>query len=262
MDKNQKIDSNNKIERDQLRLQIEKLHDDSFLEIHATYESIKNFIDFDEKRIIEFIKEIEDDWIEKPKIYNLFKNPEKQKKLIDNLPNKIGKRSLGSLIKMCNVYLISLLEQYIKETFRILYRFNPNMLKTKDKSLNIETILNFENYDVLVENIIDEELEFFGRRNIDQIAKKIKYKTNIDCKKDFMTWRLLREQYYRRNLIVHNFNKIGEKYCMIMNLEKKWIGDEFPISKKYLEGLFRNVISFYSFLQDQINIKFCRLHPV
>lgn len=160
------------------------------------------------------------------------------------------------ILKMGLIYLFSLFEAFNKDFFQTLFKFKPELMKTKDKHLNYEALLNFSDIDELHECIIQEEINSLGYLDIDQIVDTLIDKFKINLKEDFEYWKPLRENYYRRNIIVHNDGKISEIYLKKMSLEKGQLNEELNCDIDYLWKCHDDIKSYMDFIDDSIRKKF------
>ncbi len=160
------------------------------------------------------------------------------------------------ILKMGLIYFFSLFEAFNKDFFQTLFKFKPELMKTKDKHLNYEELLNFSDIDELYECIIQEEINSLGYLDIDQIAEILIGKFKINLKEDFEYWKQLRENYYRRNIIVHNDGKISEIYLRKMFLGKGQLNEELKCDIEYLRKCHNNIQSYLDFIDDSIRKKF------
>ena len=156
---------------------------------------------------------------------------------------------------MSIVYFFCLFEHFIKDCFKMLYLYEPSMLKS-NRTFTYETILNLRDFNNIINSMIEEELEKIGRMNIDKIKDRIALKIGIDCEKDFHSWDFLREQYYRRNVIVHNFGKISKAYCEIMKIDITRLNESLDIDFDYYKKCFFTINNFISFFVDALQMKF------
>ena len=160
------------------------------------------------------------------------------------------------ILRMGLIYLFSLFEAFNKDFFQTLFKFKPELMKTKDKHLNYEELLNFSDIDELHECITQEEINSLGYLDIDQIADTLMNKFKFNLKEDFEYWKPLRENYYRRNIIVHNDGKISEIYLKKMSLNKNQQNEELNCDIDYLWKCHDAIKSYMDFIDDSIRKKF------
>jgi len=160
------------------------------------------------------------------------------------------------ILKMGLIYFFSLFEAFNKDFFQTLFKFKPELMKTKDKHLNYEELLDFSDIDELYECIIQEEINNLGYLDIDQIADTLMDKFKINLKEDFEYWKQLRENYYRRNIIVHNDGKISEIYLRKMLLGKDQLNVQLNCDIEYVWKCHNIITSYINFIDESIRKKF------
>ncbi|KKK94129.1 hypothetical protein LCGC14_2685950 [marine sediment metagenome] len=174
----------------------------------------------------------------------------------------MDKRSLAKrddqLFKMIIVSCLSIFEAFNKDFFKILYSLRPENLKRKAKvDLNFEELIEFSSMEVLFEELAMREVDQFGRLSIDQIAKELEKKHKINLTKDFKKWKPLRENYYRRNIIVHNRGKMSKDYIeKFEDNQVNNIGKELDLSFDYVEGCISNVWDYIKFILKKLGVKY------
>jgi len=160
------------------------------------------------------------------------------------------------ILKMSLIYLFSLFEAFNKDLFQILFFNEPYLMKSKNKKLDYETILNFSDINELHEFLSHKEVEKYGYYDIDELSKLLVETFNINLEDDFEYWNELRENYYRRNIIVHNDGKVSRIYLNKLNLLDKELSKELSIDKFYIGDCCRNIKNYMSFISESIRKKF------
>ncbi len=161
------------------------------------------------------------------------------------------------LFKMIIVSCLSIFEAFNKDFFKILYSLRPENLKRKDKvDLNYEELIDFSSMGALFEELAMREVDQFGRSSIDKLVKELKKKHKFDLTKDFKKWNPLKENYYRRNIIVHNKGIISKDYIeKFEEYQIKDIGKELDLSFDYVEDCISNVWDYIMFILKKIGDK-------
>jgi len=101
-----------------------------------------------------------------------------------------------------------------------------------------------------------KEVEKFGYLNIDEIADLIDKKFKIDLRKDFKFWLVLRESYYRRNIIVHTDGKVSKTYLEKCPSENLKLGQELPCDIEHVWKRHYDLQSYMDFIHNSIEKKF------
>ena len=173
----------------------------------------------------------------------------------------MDKRSLAKrddqLFKMIIVSCLSIFEAFNKDFFKILYSLRPENLKRKaNVDLNYEELIEFSSMGALFEELAMRKVNQRGRLNIDELAKELEKKHKFDSTKDFKKWNPLRENYYRRNIIVHNRGKMSKDYIEKFEEYKiKDIGKELDLTFDYVEDCISNVWEYIKFILKKIGDK-------
>ena len=160
------------------------------------------------------------------------------------------------LMKMTLVYLFAIFEAFNKDFFFKLYSSKPELMKSDQKQISYEEILNFPSLEELHKNIASKEVDKLGRINIDKLAKMLNDKFKINIEEDFEYWDVLRENYYRRNIVVHYNGKISEDYLKKMNPPSEKLNDELVVDPSYVHFCSYNIGAYLDFIFSKIKEKF------
>lgn len=149
--------------------------------------------------------------------------------------------------RMAHVFMIAIYEAFIKELFKKLYNFDSYLMISKRyTSKKIKRMSPNE-----LEELISKKLRKIG--NVDKLNKTLsKPDFNIDVNAKFPKWSGLRENYYRRHVIIHNHGIYDRDYVNKTNSSKKLIGTEIETDLQYIKDLAHNICNFIAFLGGQI----------
>ncbi len=154
-------------------------------------------------------------------------------------------------LKMLHVFIISLYEGFNREFFIEVFLSKPNLMM---KNLNKKKLKITSSSSSLLEVATEKVTKF--KKNVDWLADYLKNKSfNIDIKADFKEWTGFRENFYRRNVIVHNIGVIDDDYCNKIGLSKTEIGKPLVMGKKYLLECKKNFIAYFEFIYEEITDK-------
>lgn len=170
---------------------------------------------------------------------------------INNKPETIKKH----ILKMGIIYFFSLFEAFNREYFKLLFEFKPEIMKSK-KKIEYEFLLGFDNYQDLLKSLALREVKDLLRLGIDDLVDEIYKKLKIDIKGDLKRWENLRENYYRRNIIVHNDCKISKDYISKMCLGKQQLGEELKCDIDYVWNCHNNIQDYIAYIDDSVRKKF------
>ena len=151
--------------------------------------------------------------------------------------DKLHKR-ITHLVKMTLVYQFSFFEACLKDLFKKVYVYKPELLRSNSKNLSNKEIIDSETREELLIKMLDREVDWWGYQSIDKIAKRIKTRFNINLKRDFANWEELREAYYIRNIIVHNSGIINAVSCKKLGYDQSRIGEQLELQNKYIENIY------------------------
>ena len=160
------------------------------------------------------------------------------------------------ILKMGLITLFSLFEAFNKDYFQELYFYKPELMKSKKQVVDLEYILQFNNIEDLHKSLSQKELEKLGYINIDDLAALFYKKFNIDIRKNLDCWFDLRENYYRRNLIVHADGNVSKTYLEKCPLENVKLGQELACDIEYVWKCHRNLDFYMDFIDNSIRKKF------
>jgi len=160
------------------------------------------------------------------------------------------------LMNMTLIYLMALFEGFSKQFFSTMFYRMPEQMKSKDKKINYEVLLEFNSLKNLYKYLADKETYKFGRMDIDEFGNELDKRFNIHLNEEFEYWEALREKYYRRNIIVHNDGNISETYLKKMNLSSDNLNRKLICDEDYLLETNNNLKEYMSFIFDKIKEKF------
>ena len=151
--------------------------------------------------------------------------------------DKLNKRIIH-LAKMTLIYQFSFFEACLKDLFKVIYEYKPELMRSNSKNLSNREIIESESKEKLLNKILEKEVDWWGYQNIDKIAKRINTIFKINLKRDFTKWKDLREAYYLRNMIVHNSGIINEISCNKVGYDKSRIGERIDVKSEYIEKIY------------------------
>ena len=182
----------------------------------------------------------------------LEKKDNERKKIINNFFKKkkkiIKERAINEIIKLMDsfdklfrakkmfkqnsiVMMVSKYDDSFAEIIRLIYKKNPDRLRSTDKSLSYEEILSLGSVGKTLDRIINKEIDCLLYKNhYDQLKYlekefKINIISNTNCVKKFI------EITERRNLFAHSGGKVSDHYLSVCKKHK------VPLGKKIKEGV-------------------------
>lgn len=176
---------------------------------------------------------------------------------------------------MIYTHLYTMFDAFLLDIIMVVLKYYTNCLKTSEKVLNYEEILNCKNKEEIIELIIDKELTKFGHESI---FDKIYFFISRGIKFDEMEVDLysLIEFNRKRNIIIHNkgivnkiffqpvkeyqkkFNQYSKAYINLINkLKTNFSEDEkIEITESHINVTMLRISTFSEYLFQQINLKF------
>jgi len=154
------------------------------------------------------------------------------------------------LRNMFLVYLVTEFESFLSEILSVLYKKNPELL-IKEDSIKYSDLKKFTSIAEIIDFMIDEKAKIKGNnykiinQNIDEIKNYFLNNFGIDFSKS-VDWKVFRERFYRRNIIVHN-SGFADDYYRDKTGEK--IKGELEISEEYIQ----TTLEIFEYLATSIN---------
>lgn len=156
------------------------------------------------------------------------------------------------------ISLYSYLEGYFQNLQRLLFLNDKQLLSNRDKEVELNKILNAENYDDLISIIIEDILAKSGYEKISTIINKWKkepFKIILKLKKQELEE--LDKFTCIRNVIIHNNSKIDKNLFNYLDKDLYQVGQTFKldidIMKKFRDLVFEIVFNAY--------VEICNRYP-
>ena len=176
----------------------------------------------------------------------------KQKKM----EAELCKLRVDTLLRMGLVYLFSLFEGYVKDFILKLLLNIPEIMKSKKKALTNEQLLKFDSIDGLHLYLANIEVQDFGYKNIDEMDEHFMKLFGFSLKPGVNEWEAFREQYYRRNIQVHNAGKVSDIYIKKLGIEQDNLGVKLPIDMEYIRDCWGHITQCTEYIKIKILEKF------
>lgn len=188
------------------------------------------------------------------------------KKLIEYIFNYLAVQFLKLtskkiLLRSLLIYSISIWEGFMRDYLRIVLTHNWEVLKNIKQEIKyslseiIEMLGEYDSIDEFRSEIVEEYLYNLLHESIDGISKKLS-NLNIINLSEFNDWNVLREAYYKRNIVTHNNGIINRKYCMAVGIPDCKIGEEVEITTEYLRDIPNCLDGFIDFVHMKICDKY------
>lgn len=179
---------------------IEKLFED--LEKQATKRVLS--IELEQELINYSIRLVKTDRsLKKKSIKTAFLSVEEKGEFEKLLNEKVLRMSGIDVIRnMSLVYLVSLFEGYLQKVLQAFFDNKPEALKTCQKNITYEELLENKTISEAKQKIIEKETEIVNE-DIEIIKEYFKKKFNIEFSV-LVDWKEFTERFYRRNILIHN----------------------------------------------------------
>ena len=167
-----------------------------------------------------------------------FKTLYKVEKFKDNFQRIKNTSTSKILINSYFFNIFSIFDIFLGDLLYRIYSKKINLLKSSEKKISYENILEFNSIKKLRDSLIEIELDKFIREsNLDKF-KILEDKFNIKLR-DFKDWNSFIECSQRRNILIHCDGKVTKQYynnCKQYEItpENIKVGDKLVIDEKYL----------------------------
>ena len=104
--------------------------------------------------------------------------------------------------------------------------------------------------------LAEEITNKLGYKDIDKFKNFLSEQYTINLDKEFENWEALRDNYYRRNIIVHNNGRISELCIKKLNISPDLLNSKPIMNIDYLTGASNNLKSYMDFIFITIKEKF------
>lgn len=114
----------------------------------------------------------------------------------------LRRQGIDVIRDMSIVYIVSLFEGYLQKVLQVSFARKPEALKTCQKNITYEELLDSKTMNKAKKTIMEKEIEIVNE-DIEAVNEYFKKKFNLDMSK-FVDWKEFKERFYRRNIIIHN----------------------------------------------------------
>ena len=175
---------------------------------------------------------------------------EKHREMRRNIPKS------EHLMNMTLVYLLALFEGFNKKFFLTLLLNKPEQMKNRKKTMNYEKLLEFDSLENLHKHLAKKITNDLGYKDIDEFNNFLSEQYKIDLDKEFIKWEALRDNYYRRNIIVHNDGRISDLCIKKLNISPNLLNSKPIMNIDYFAEASNNIKTYMDFIFTSIKEKF------
>jgi hypothetical protein len=144
----------------------------------------------------------------------------------------IRRRGIDVIRDMDIVYIVSLFEGYLQKVLQVTFAKKPEALKSCQKNISYQELLDFKNIKIAKKRIVEKEIEIVNE-DIEVVNEYFQKKFNIDMSK-FVDWKEFKERFYRRNIIIHNSGVPNKVYRSKTGYSGG--NEKMTVSKTYLDA--------------------------
>ena len=159
-------------------------------------------------------------------------------------------KRLANLTDMALIYVVTLMEAFIKEYLTQLYCKKPILLKSS-KTITYEEIIALDKMPRVHTLLAEKEVEQVSYKSIDQLAEYLNAKLRLGIDDNCLWWPLCKEASYRRNIIVHNRGVVNSQYVS-KETEAPPAGTKLGVSISYLEERTKAIKDFVKYTHETI----------
>lgn len=139
--------------------------------------------------------------------------------------------------EMSLVYLVASFESFLGKILQISFQRKPEILKTCQKTITYEDLLEFDDIERIKRHIMEKELWILNE-DLEKVARYLDERFNLQISQ-IPEWKEFKERFYRRNVIIHNSgfpNRVYREKTGYKGEDKR-----LNVSEEYLDysiGLF------------------------
>lgn len=221
----------------------EKARSELLLEFHSLLE-VNTHLSKSFKQLINDKQHVTFDEKTRSEYKNFFEQlknlKEKKSFKASEMPPEFLSKNFSSFVRnMSLVYIITIFERFLGEILRITFKGKPEILKSYQKQISYDELLTYNDFNEILQIIIEKEIRSLFMKDIEEINKYFKDKFNLDLSQ-FTDWMQFTERFYRRNILIHNKGQINEVYIQKTSYEGKDL--KLDVTENYLN---RSIKLFY-----------------
>lgn len=137
------------------------------------------------------------------------------------------------------VMLVSKYDEFLSEILTTIFRNNPDRLKSPDKTLSYDEILQVKTIEEALSKFIAKEVDKIIRESHSEHIKYLDKQLKINLQQKIVSWKKFVELTERRNLFVHTGGRISRQYTCVC------IANEIKLDNKVQENTILNVTDQY-----------------
>lgn len=184
------------------------------------------------------------------------KDTDHKSKTVDKIKTFVHIKSLIDTLKKmhranemfrCNsiVLLVAKFDEFLSDVLRVLFKSHPDHLKSPDKALTYEEILELESLDEVLDKFMNKEIEKVLRLSHEEQLEYLDSRLKLGLKEHFALWNNFIEITERRNLYAHTGGHVNRYYLRVckekdIKLESKIRENSYlPVTEQYFESAYK-----------------------
>lgn len=184
------------------------------------------------------------------------KDTPRKSKIVDKIKTFVYIKSLIDTFKKmhrandmfrCNsiVLLVAKFDEFLSDVLRVLFKSHPDQLKSSDKALTYEEILELESLDEVLDKFINKEIEKVLHPSHEEQLEYLDSRHKLGLKEHFTSWNNFIEITERRNLYAHTGGRVNRYYLRVckekdIKLESNIRENSYlPVTEHYFESAYK-----------------------
>lgn len=151
------------------------------------------------------------------------------------------------------IYLIIAFEEYLSSILKVVFGLRPKILKESGTNISYAEAFPHKDMQSLLNALIDKKVKSMIDENIDEVNKRLNGIFSIDLEEK-PKWKLFREYFLRRNILVHN--NCYPDLTYIKKTQHKGPETRLEIGQEYLSEGFRLFEKYATLLHKFFRKKF------
>ena len=165
------------------------------------------------------------------------KSPDELLKIAAGARTKILRKNAQALLEMFFARLVDNFQKYLVDVIREILRSKPTMLRTRQQSITLDELLEYERIEDLVHDVIERKVNSLSYEGFAALAE---WCTERGIQIDVPASRhaTVIEVIATRNIIAHNRGFIDERYARTVGIPKSQVGTQRLLSVDYFFSAF------------------------
>jgi hypothetical protein len=150
------------------------------------------------------------------------------------------------------------LDAFMSDSMKVICYSQPRVMSSP-KNMAWENILKAENWDALIDKMIDDFVSEFVKPSVISRVEFLKTKLGLKIQIDEKELKLLEEAENIRHAFVHNGGRVDTKFAKNIGRQDLVIGSEIQVEKNYLDMVFSVSVNLGASIFNQVCEKFLKI---